>query len=223
MSLEFIARNGIISRGNIIVTGSLTASGSLALTNIGSSVFSGSITQIASTASFGGLVNIGTTASRFDLTIPNNGRIGSDYVSDSYIALGNAIGLVANYNVYTLKNLAIGAGDISARLGVKGSGTTSSTTALLVQNSAGTNLLSVTDAGLGITINSPGVHTLTYGSAGNADISINSTAYGPMLNTAGAGLWTFGQWGGAVSFKVGTGGAADRVGYNMLFFAGLST
>ena len=223
MSLEFIARNGIISRGNIIVTGSLTASGSLALTNIGSSVFSGSITQIASTASFGGLVNIGTTASRFDLTIPNNGRIGSDYVLDSYITLGNAIGLVANYNVYTLKNLAIGAGDISARLGVKGSGTTSSTTALLVQNSAGTNLLSVTDAGLGITINSPGVHTLTYGSAGNADISINSTAYGPMLNTAGTGLWTFGQWGGAVSFKVGTGGAADRVGYNMQFIAGLST
>jgi hypothetical protein len=69
MSLEFIARNGIISRGNIIVTGSLTASGSLALTNIGSSVFSGSITQIASTASFGGLVGIGTTTPSASLDI----------------------------------------------------------------------------------------------------------------------------------------------------------
>ena len=111
----------------------------------GSLTISGSITQIASTASFGGLVNIGTTASRFNLTIPDNGRIGSDYVSDSYITLGNAIGLVANYNVYTLKNLAVGSGDISARLGVKGSGTTSSTTALLVQNSAGTAAVTVKD------------------------------------------------------------------------------
>jgi len=113
----------------------------------GSLIVTGSITQTASTASFGGLVNIGTTASRFNLTIPDNGRIGSDYALDSYIQLGNAIGLVANYNVYTLRNLAVGAGDISARLGVKGSGATSSTTALLVQNSNLSSSLQVKDDG----------------------------------------------------------------------------
>ena len=40
-----------------------------------------------------------------------------------------------------------GDGDLGARLGIKGSGTTSATTALLVQNSAGTDLLKATDNG----------------------------------------------------------------------------
>lgn len=44
-------------------------------------------------------------------------------------------------------SLNIGANNISARLGIKGSGSTSATTSLLVQNSAGTQLLKVTDDG----------------------------------------------------------------------------
>jgi len=50
-----------------------------------------------------------------------------------------------SYNMYTLSQFSIGAGDMSARLGVKGYGTTSATTSLLVQNSSGTEVLKVTD------------------------------------------------------------------------------
>ena len=44
-------------------------------------------------------------------------------------------------------SLNIGANNIAARLGIKGSGSTSATTSLLVQNSAGTALLTVKDDG----------------------------------------------------------------------------
>jgi len=48
----------------------------------------------------------------------------------------------------TNRNISIGtSSDLSARLGIRGSGTTSSTTALLVQNSTPTNLLQVLDNG----------------------------------------------------------------------------
>ena len=181
MSLEFIARNGIISRGNIIVTGSLTASGSLALTNIGSSVFSGSITQIDSTASFGGLVGIGTTTPIYRLDIVstatflgnNGGQIGFKQADGSYGVIGiqgggwGALGLwgpgrfttsvtpdlrifgsngavsIANSN-----NLLVGANPSNtARVSIQGSGTTSSTTSLLVQSSTGGQRLKITDDG----------------------------------------------------------------------------
>jgi hypothetical protein len=36
-------------------------------------------------------------------------------------------------------------------------------------------------------------------------------------------IFTYGQWGGNIGFKVGSGGAADRLGYSMLFYSGLST
>jgi hypothetical protein len=45
-------------------------------------------------------------------------------------------------------NLGIGETSPTARTHIKGSGSTAATTSLLVQNSAGTNLLSITDAGL---------------------------------------------------------------------------
>lgn len=51
-------------------------------------------------------------------------------------------------NYYAAGNWMFGTlSDLGARLGVKGSGTTSSTTALLVQNSAGTQLLKTLDNG----------------------------------------------------------------------------
>jgi hypothetical protein len=65
------------------------------------------------------------------------------------------LGQTANTNNYRMNiqnngNVSIGNGlnDLGARLGIKGSGTTSATTALLVQNSAGTELLKVFDNGL---------------------------------------------------------------------------
>ena len=183
MSLEFIARNGIISRGNIIVTGSLTASGSLALTNIGSSVFSGSITQIASTASFGGLVGIGTNTPTAPLHVVFNPSVSAGINIDatsnttrhiSFMRNGVSYGefgvnassgefrWTSNGGAYfptiysngveamridTSQNVGIGTASPLGRLHIKGSGTTSSTTALLVQNSNASASLSVLDNG----------------------------------------------------------------------------
>jgi hypothetical protein len=50
-------------------------------------------------------------------------------------------------NLFAEANITVGNGNTSlnARLGIKGSGTTSATTSLLVQNSAGTEVLKVTD------------------------------------------------------------------------------
>jgi hypothetical protein len=60
---------------------------------------------------------------------------------------GTVLQLTPSYNTYTLNKFSIGSGDMPARLGIKGSGTTSATTSLLVQNSAGTNWLQVKDDG----------------------------------------------------------------------------
>jgi hypothetical protein len=72
-------------------------------------------------------------------------------------------------------NLSIGNGetDMSARLGVKGSGTTSSTTALLVQNANATSSLQIYDNG-NITI---GLGTTTFSSIGSNGSAPSSSIY----------------------------------------------
>jgi len=148
-AIETTTGSVIFNGGNVAI-GTPTPSASLHI----SGASSATLLEIDSPAlnnilfvSGSGRVNINTTASRFDLTLKNEGKIGSDFISDSFISLGNAIGLQANYNVYTLKNLAVGVGDVAARLGVRGSGATSSTTALLVQNANASSSLSVLDNG----------------------------------------------------------------------------
>ena len=61
----------------------------------------------------------------------------SNYIHQGIFFQGNYYGS-GNWMFGTLS-------DLGARLGIKGSGTTSATTALLVQNSAGTEILKVTD------------------------------------------------------------------------------
>ena len=222
MSLEFIARNGIISRGNIIVTGSLTTSGSLALTNIGSSVFSGSITQIASTASFGGVVGIGTTTPARTLEVFKSGlvdgsvegvRITVNHSSataqaalefyhqagpspNSRIAtdIGNGGLFPSMYffhngsNRITITsggNVLIGTSTNSARLAVQGSGATSSTTALLVQNSNLSSSLQVKDDGSVIASNY--LQFASDGAGGNYLNFYRSSANSWIMGSAGIG------------------------------------
>ena len=60
--------------------------------------------------------------------------------------LQNGYNLFGNYNAIGSWNIGT-ASAMGARVGIKGSGTTSATTALLVQNSAGTDLLKVNDNG----------------------------------------------------------------------------
>jgi hypothetical protein len=65
----------------------------------------------------------------------------SSSINDS----GTTLQLFPSYNTYTFAKFTIGAGDLAAQLGIKGSGSTSATTSLLVQNSAGTTALQVQD------------------------------------------------------------------------------
>jgi hypothetical protein len=65
----------------------------------------------------------------------------SSSINDSGITLQ----LLPSYNTYTFAKFTIGTGDLAAQLGIKGSGSTSATTSLLVQNSAGSESLKVTD------------------------------------------------------------------------------
>ena len=62
----------------------------------------------------------------------------------------NGVSLAGKTGVdnYILNNLGLGTITAGARLGIKGSGSTSATTSLLVQNSAGTQTLKVDDAGV---------------------------------------------------------------------------
>jgi hypothetical protein len=81
------------------------------------------------------LFDMGTTSTNFK-------------IFDSYIriSVGSA---TTNFSISNNGNIGIGIGDNSAlaRVDIKGSGTTSATTSLLVQNSAGTQLLKVLDDG----------------------------------------------------------------------------
>jgi hypothetical protein len=65
----------------------------------------------------------------------------SSSINDS----GTVLQLSPSYNTYTFTKFTIGAGDLAAQLGIKGSGSTSATTSLLVQNSSGINALRVND------------------------------------------------------------------------------
>jgi len=73
-----------------------------------------------------------------------------------------------------------------------------------------------------LTLSTPTTNTLSIQGSGNGDITISSTAYGPMITTTGS-VYAFSQWGNTVQFKVGSGGAADRIGYPMQFYSGIST
>jgi hypothetical protein len=66
-------------------------------------------------------------------------------------------------------------------------------------------------------------HSIFYTSTGNgSEVLINSTGFGPILRSA-AGTSTWGQWGSDQIHLVGSGGAANRIGYNLVLQAGIST
>jgi hypothetical protein len=100
-----------------------------------------------------------------------------------------------NASPLELSTTAVSVGTISgARLGIKGSGTTSGTTALLVQNSDGTNLLKVDDSGFGFYINNDEdgkVRLYADGQtgiiSGGRNLKINSGG-GNALNISGSGI-----------------------------------
>ena len=93
----------------------------------------------------------GTTSATSSLIVENSaGTIALEVLDDSRVKLGNS----ADFTVYSgsavVARHAMNIGSTSlptAQLQVKGSGSTSATTSLLVQNSSGTNILSINDGG----------------------------------------------------------------------------
>jgi hypothetical protein len=123
---------------------------------------------------------------------------------------GNGYSAVGGYNIIG-GNTTIGAtvfrnGDtnLGARLGIRGSGSTSATTSLLVQNSAGTQLFKIADDG-----------AITIGTSGSTIFTVNSL-YG-FINMSGGYLgygfstseaWTYRNGSNVSQFKIGTTGNA---------------
>ncbi len=146
-------------------------------------------------ASTDAILSIGNPSRRWDVkalqsgayyqVAYNNGMIGQSIDFQGNVAFGN---------VATL----------GARLGIKGSGSTSATTSLLVQNSAGTQTLKIQDDG-----------TSTIGTSGSGIFTVNSL-YG-FINMSGGYLgygfsateaWTYRNGSNVSQFKIGTTGNA---------------
>jgi hypothetical protein len=94
-------------------------------------------------------------------------------------------------NIQTGGNFNIGvlANDLGAKLGIKGSGSTSATTSLLVQNSGGTNIFKILDDG-----------TPSFGGVGlNGKLNFNRSSDGGGIAQVGTngGLMTFTEFSGA--------------------------
>jgi hypothetical protein len=89
-----------------------------------------SLSGLTPAATYSGLLKFG-----------DNSAIGA---SLKYLSDGNGNDTLLALSTTSLN---IGANDISARVGIKGSGSTSATTSLLVQNSAGTQMLKLSDDG----------------------------------------------------------------------------
>jgi hypothetical protein len=105
------------------------------------------INQTGSTGNFSniGFANGGTIRSTFGMNL-NTGEVRWFNGSGGYFATIYGNGVEA-MRIDGSQNVNIGATALGARLGIKGSGSTSATTSLLVQNSAGTQLMKMGDAG----------------------------------------------------------------------------
>jgi hypothetical protein len=94
---------------------------------------------------------------------------------------------------------------LTATVGIKGSGTTSATTSLLVQNSAGTLALSVTNDGQMTVISSNVYADILLGNGSAANTGIKSTGYTVFLtsNASSIASWNYQTYFNASKLAVG--------------------
>ena len=132
MADKIVSWGGIDSKGTtgMGVTGSLAVSGSATITN-GATVYNNITINSSNVAA----LDLYDSLQNYNWRIFNNGT--NFYIRDNG---GNAA-----FSITTNRDVTIGTGVASARLHVKGSGTTSSTTALLVQNSNASASFTVRD------------------------------------------------------------------------------
>jgi hypothetical protein len=136
---------------------------------------------------------------RFGLYVNNTAESGSNVGSDFAIRAYNDAGTLLNTPVFIKRstgNVGINTLTGTAKLQVVGSGTTSATTSLLVQNSAGTTLLSVrddkvTDFNSGTIVN---VGTLYSNAAAIGFINSSGNAFSVMRTNNSTGNATFDQF-----------------------------
>jgi hypothetical protein len=235
-NVEFIARNGIVSRGNLVVSGSVIStspasfSGSLSVTgsivstnNIQGNQFSSTVGSViggryfsdvliaAGTVTYG---SYGTSnVANFDIYANNenvgNGaqlRLSSRFGGDNGAYLVSSLtgsvvlavngtgnsGLVLNGSTM---NVGIGVSTPTGRLQVRGSGTTSSTTAFLVQNANASSSFSIKDNG---------DSTFTYPGIGGYSLKISGSYSGNGASAIYETLGATGGYFGIHEFRIGT-------------------
>ena len=137
--------------GSAVITGSLTVSGSSTLTNIGPAIFSGSlIVTEGITGSLFGTSSYALTASY----AMNGGSGGGNFIATGSISASVSLGtgsftITSGSSTFMFVsssgNVGIGTNTPTSTLLVKGTGTSSTTNSLIVQNSAGTNMLQLRD------------------------------------------------------------------------------
>jgi hypothetical protein len=206
MPNEFIIKNGFRSQGNSEITGSIVSTSTI--TGNGSTSYNG----IASTA-FGATATLGYGG------VGSTGGTTFDIFQNGSPAIGVAQG----------GNVAVGAGGNAAngvaKLLVKGSGTTSATTAFLVQNANASSSLAITDDGQINMIASGGRIKFigpSSGASGNGifwGVSATGTTYGSITLSSGGGqldyltntsyFHRFITLGGTEVMRIGTGYTAN--------------
>lgn len=123
MANEFIIRNGFISKDSSLIEGSLVVNNTITATTLSATTYQNLPFNISGTTNF----------------IP---------LFSSSNALGDSIVSQTSGNEITVNgNLLIGTNTGTAKLQVRGSGATSGTTTLIIENSASTASLIVNDAG----------------------------------------------------------------------------
>jgi hypothetical protein len=161
-NIKTINSTSVLGSGNIAVQETLVSGTNIKTLNNTSLLGSGNITLTANPSGVSGAIQF-SNGSAFASDAANlfwddtNNRLGvgtnaptasihaTTFRSSSINDTGTVLQLMPSYNTYTFAKFTIGAGDLAAQLGIKGSGSTSATTSLLVQNSAGTAVLTVKD------------------------------------------------------------------------------
>jgi len=165
------------------------------------------INQTGSTGNFSniGFANGGTIRSTFGMNL-NTGEVRWFNASGGYFATIYANNVEA-MRIDGSQNVNIGATALGARVGIRGSGSTSATTSLLVQNSAGTTALQVQDnlnTTLGGSLTIPNFQGIL---SGTNDIYFQTfrTVFGATFNTiAGQYAFLFDDGGGNNTVTSGT-------------------
>ena len=162
-------------------------------------VFSNQTSVIAGTASQGALIGAfsSTNGGFINALWPGNSWFKMNYggTSHSFSTSGTVMAVIDSNTTF-----GNGATSLGARLGIKGSGSTSATTSLLVQNSAGTQLLKLTDDGR-LTI---GVNATFFGDSGNFISNYSGGVTALIIASAGSSSKTLQLRGGSGSADIQT-------------------